>query len=64
MMKAPTTSEKLAAKMLARHGIGIIWELHEHAASLHRRGRWLSAVFLMGVAEAAERLWMQRNGGP
>jgi hypothetical protein len=51
------TLETVAARMLAREGIGIIWELHVRAASSYRRGNWLSALSLAGLADTAERLW-------
>jgi hypothetical protein len=53
--------ETVAARMLAREGMGIIWKLHLRAAASYRRGNWLSAAALAGLADTAERLW--RNGG-
>ena len=51
------TFETVAAKMLAREGIGNIWNLHLRAAASYRRGNWLSALALAGIADTAERLW-------
>ena len=48
-------SEIIAERLLSRDGIAAIWQLHVRAAASHRRGNWLSAVALIGVAEAAER---------
>jgi hypothetical protein len=53
--------ETVAARLLAREGMGIIWQLHLRAAASYRRRNWLSAVALVGLADAAERLW--RSGG-
>ena len=50
-----TLPETIAARLLSRHGIGVIWQLHLRAAASHVRGNWISAVALVGVAEAAER---------
>jgi hypothetical protein len=49
--------ETVAARMLAREGMGIIWQLHLRAAASYRRGNWLSAIALAGIADTAERLW-------
>jgi hypothetical protein len=56
-MRQWNTFEKIAARMLARHGIRVIWELHIRAAASYRRGNWLSALALVGIADSAERLW-------
>ena len=56
-MRPWNTFETIASRMLARQGIGVIWELHVRAAACYRRGNWLSAVALVGIADAAERLW-------
>ena len=52
--------EMIAARMLARQGMGVIWDLHVRAAASYRQGNWLSATALVGLADTAERLW--RNG--
>lgn len=45
------TFETIAARMLAREGMGIIWALHVRAAASCRRGNWVSAVALVGIAD-------------
>ena len=47
----------VAARMLARDGLEIIWQLHLRAAASYGRGNWLSALALVGIADTAERLW-------
>jgi hypothetical protein len=57
-MRPRSTFETIAARMLAREGVEVIWDLHVRAAASHRRGNWLSsAVALVGIADTAERLW-------
>jgi hypothetical protein len=53
----PSAFKTVAARMLARHGVEVIWRLHLRAAASHIRGNWLSALSLVGVADTAERLW-------
>jgi hypothetical protein len=53
----PSAFEIVAARMLARDGIDIIWQLHLRAAAFYGRGNWLSALALVGIADTAERLW-------
>lgn len=53
----PSAFETVAARMLARDGVKIIWQLHLHAAASYGRGNWLSALALVGIADTAERLW-------
>ena len=45
--------EIIAARMLSRKGVAAIWQLHLHAAAAFRRGNWLSATALVGIADAA-----------
>jgi hypothetical protein len=52
-----TEADKLARSLLAKQGIGTIWNLHEAAAAAHRAGFSQSAAALIEVAEAAERVW-------
>ncbi|MBV8888782.1 MAG: hypothetical protein JO267_16030 [Alphaproteobacteria bacterium] len=59
-MRPRNLSETVAARLLARHGIGVIWDLHLRAAGFHRAGNWLSAAALIGIADAAERQWAAR----
>lgn len=49
--------ETVAARMLARDGIDIIWQLHLRAAASYSRGNWLAAFALVRIADTAERLW-------
>jgi hypothetical protein len=53
----PNAFETVAARMLARDGVEIIWQLHLRAAASYARGHWLSALALVGIADTAERLW-------
>jgi hypothetical protein len=53
--------ETVAARMLVRDGVEIIWQLHLRAAASDDRGSRLSALALIGIADTAERLW--RTGG-
>jgi hypothetical protein len=57
-----TLSETIAMRLLARQGIGVIWQLHLRASAYHRDGNWLSAAALIGIADAAERQWAGRAG--
>jgi hypothetical protein len=50
------TFETVAARMLARDGMGIIWKLHLRAAASYRRGNWIAALALAGLADAAEQI--------
>ena len=49
--------ETVAASMLARHGVEVIWQLHLRASVSYRLGNWLAAIALVGIADTAERLW-------
>ena len=53
----PSAFETVAARMLARDGVEVIWQLHLRAAASYGRGNWLSALALVGIADTAERLW-------
>jgi hypothetical protein len=61
-MGQSTLLETIAMRLLARQGIGIIWQLHLRASASHRNGNWLSAAALIGIADAAEREWAMRGG--
>ena len=52
-----TEADKLARSLVAKQGIGTIWNLHEAAAAAHRAGFSQSAAALIEAAEAAERVW-------
>jgi len=54
--------EKLASKMLARGGIGAIWELHILAANAYGEARLETAEALVVLADAAEREWLRAAG--
>jgi hypothetical protein len=55
--------ETLAARLLSREGIAVIWRLHMRAAAAFRQGNWLSATGLVRIADAAERLIRRRKRG-
>jgi hypothetical protein len=57
-----TLSEKLALSILAREGIGAIWQLNEVAAEAHRTGHRLAAASLVKIADAAEDAWVRAEG--
>jgi hypothetical protein len=57
MFKNANAFETVAARMLAKEGIGVIWQLHLRASVSYRRGNWLAATALVGIADTAERLW-------
>jgi hypothetical protein len=56
-MRRWSTFETIAARMLAREGVKVIWQLHLRAAASYGRGNWLSAAALVGITDTAERLW-------
>ncbi|MBV8892741.1 MAG: hypothetical protein JO266_12365 [Acidobacteria bacterium] len=49
--------QTIAERMLANEGLGVIWRLHIRASASYRLGNWLAATALVGIADAAERLW-------
>jgi hypothetical protein len=49
-----TLTEKLALSVLAREGIGAIWQLQLAAADAHRTGRPNVAAAILEIADAAE----------
>ena len=57
-MKTSALFETVATKLLARQGIGVIWQLHLRAATSHLHGNWLAAIALVAIADAAERQWV------
>jgi hypothetical protein len=61
-MKEPTLFETIATKLLARQGIGIIWQLHLRAAASYLSGNWLAAMALIAIADAAESQWASCAG--
>jgi hypothetical protein len=52
-----TQTDKLARSLLAKRGVGAIWNLHQAAAAAHRAGFPQSASALIEIAEAAEQVW-------
>ena len=62
MTRAHTLTEKLALSILAREGIGAIWQLNEVAAEAHRTGHPLAAASIVEIADAAEDAWLRAEG--
>ena len=62
MTSAWTLTEKLALSILAREGIGAIWQLNEVAAEAHRTGHPLAAASLVEIADATEDAWLRAEG--
>ena len=60
-MRRPNIPDVIAARLLARQGIEVVWQLYTRAAHAHRLGNWLSALSLIRTAEAAERWLMRRR---
>jgi len=54
-------TEQVAANLLNRSGIALIWDLHLVAAKAHLDGRKLTARSLLEIADAAERVWLRRR---
>ena len=54
-----TVTDKLAATMLARDGISIIWRLHGDAATAYRIGHPEAAAAILEIADAAEEAWLR-----
>jgi hypothetical protein len=61
-MTLPTFTEKLAVRLLARDGIGAIWQLHVAAAAAYRDGYKRAADTVLQIADAAERELLGRAG--
>ena len=55
-----TQAESLASKMLAVSGVRAIWDIHLAAAAAHGLGKPALAIALVEIAEAAERVWIER----
>ncbi len=49
--------ESVARELLARGGIGIIWESHLAAEAAYRVGNVRAANILLNIADAAETIW-------
>jgi hypothetical protein len=57
-----TVTEKLAATMLARDGVAIIWRLHIDAARAYQIGHPEAAIAIVEIADAAEEAWLGAKG--
>jgi hypothetical protein len=62
-MPHTTLAEKIANSLLCREGVGIIWKLHEDAATVYRVGNIVAAASFLEIADAAEREWQRRCVG-
>ena len=60
-MPRPSVLAKIARDVLAREGIGAIWQLHLDAATLYRAGNTISAVALIEIADLAMEEWEDRE---
>ncbi len=49
--------ESVARELLARGGIGVIWESHLAAEAAYRVGNVRAAYILLNIADAAETIW-------
>jgi len=45
--------------ILARDGIGAIWQLNEVVVEAHRTGHPLAAISIVEIADAAEEAWLR-----
>jgi len=61
-MRKTTLFETIATRLLARQGVGVIWQLHLRASASHLHGNWLAAAALIAIADAAEKQWAGRAG--
>ena len=61
MSRSLPYSEQVAANMLNRYGLAAIWQLHLSAAKAYRAGNGLAALSMLDIADAAERIWLQRS---
>jgi hypothetical protein len=62
MTRAHTLTEKLALSILAREGIGAIWQLNEVAAEASRTGHPIAAASIVEIADAVEEAWLRAEG--
>ena len=51
--------ERAALALLARDGIGVVWQLHLDAANAYQGGFYRAAQILIGTADASERSMRQ-----
>ena len=61
-MRQPTLLETIATRLLARQGVGVIWQLHLRASASHLRETGFRRRRLIGIADAAEAQWAGRVG--
>jgi hypothetical protein len=54
------TADEIALTLLRQEGIDSIWELHTHAARLHRQGEQDAAEWLVKIADVAEDMFRRR----
>ena len=52
-------ADEIAARLLAQHGMKVIWDTHVAAAAAHGLGNNALAEDLIEIAEAAEEVWLQ-----
>jgi hypothetical protein len=50
----------VAADLLNHSGLAVIWQLHQAAVQVYCKGDKLAAWLLIDVADAVERVWLQR----
>jgi hypothetical protein len=53
-------ADQIALTLLQREGIESIWDLHTHAARLHRQGERGAAEWLVQIADLAEDMFRRR----
>ena len=54
------TADKIALTVLLREGVDSIWELHTHAARLHREGERAAAEWFVKIADVVEDTFRRR----
>lgn len=54
------TADEIAITLLRREAIESIWDLHTHAARLHREGEHDAAEWLVTIADVAEDMFRRR----
>jgi hypothetical protein len=53
--------ESVARELLARDGIGVIWDAHVAAEAAYRVGNVRAAYILLNIADAAEMIWRSES---
>lgn len=61
MIRLDTLAVGIASRLLARHGIAVLWDLQVAAAIVHSTGEAQIAASIMEIADAAEREWLREN---